>query len=125
MRFPRCHSTAVKIFALLALAELNLSGCASDAAFLRPDGAAPDPKQLESDASDCREILPAVTGFFGGALLGAADGASVGALSGGVGLGAIVGAGAGGLIGLVAGAASSASGGGYESCMAKKGYHRA
>jgi hypothetical protein len=110
---------------LLALVALNLSGCASDANFLRPDGAAPDPKRLESDASDCREILPAVGGFFGGALMGAAEGATAGALSGGVGLGAIVGAGAGGLIGLVAGAAGSASGGGYDSCMARKGYHRA
>ena len=109
----------------LALAALLLQGCVSDATFLRDGGAPPDPQQLETDSSACREIGPLVAGFLGGAALGAAQGAIIGASSGGADVGAIVGAGAGGVIGLVAGAVTSANGEGYDRCMAEKGYHRA
>ena len=114
----------IRKLASLALAALLLQGCVSDATFLRDGGAPPDPQQLETDSSACREIGPLVAGFFGGAALGAAQGAIIGASSGGADVGAIVGAGAGGVIGLVAGAVTSASGDGYDRCMAEKGYTR-
>jgi mannitol-specific phosphotransferase system IIBC component len=105
-------------------AVLIAQGCASDATFLKPDGSVPDQHQLEQDASACRDLGPLAAGFFGGALLGAAQGAIIGAGGGNAGPAALVGAAAGGVIGLLVGAATSASGEGYERCMAEKGYHR-
>ena len=113
----RRHSVLIAIVLLLA-------GCASDATFMHRDGTPPDPRKLEADASDCRSFWPLVAGVFGGALYGAAEGAAVGAASGGADVGAIAGAGAGGVIGLLAGAVTSATGDGYQRCMADKGYVR-
>ena len=104
---------------------LVLGACASDATFMRPGGALPNPSQLEADASACRSFWPLVRGFFVGAMYGAAEGAIVGASAGGADVGAIIGAGAGGVIGLTIGAVSSAGGAGYEDCMAGKGYVQA
>jgi hypothetical protein len=116
-------STIRRRSALLS-AALLLGACASDATFMRQNGAMPEPQQLEADASDCRGIWPLVGGFFVAAAYGAAEGAIVGAASGGADIGAIIGAGAGGVIGLTIGAVSSASGEGYERCMTGRGYTR-
>jgi hypothetical protein len=105
-------------------AALLLTACAGDATFVQRGGAAPDARQLEADASACRSFWPLVGGVFGGALYGAAEGAAIGAASGGADVGAIAGAGAGGVIGLFAGAVTSATGDGYERCMADKDYVR-
>ena len=114
----------VTIFAVV-LPALLLQACASDTLFVRPDGSAPAPQRLEADGSDCRNLGPLLAGFLSGALFGAAEGAIGGAASGDAGIGAAVGAGVGGVIGLIVGGVASASGAGYEECMAKKGYRQA
>jgi hypothetical protein len=65
----------------IVIAALALSACASDATFMRQNGAMPDSQQLEADASACRSFWPLVGGFFVGAAYGAAEGALVGAAS--------------------------------------------
>jgi hypothetical protein len=115
---------ALRLAALLA-AGIALQGCVSNSQFLRDGNVTPDPRQLEADASSCREIGPLVVGFFGGAAYGAAQGAAIGVWSGGIGPAAAIGAGAGAVIGLVLGAAASAGGDGFDRCMAEKGYHPA
>ena len=105
----------------IALA-LSVSACASDATFTGPGGMAPNPRQLAADTSSCESFWPLVGGVFVGAALGAAQGAMIGASTGTADAGAIIGAGAGGVIGLIAGGIDSATGDGYERCMAGKGY---
>ena len=120
----RCRRTVLRA-AVLVGGCLALQACVSDTAFMRDGNQPPDPKQLETDASDCRDIGPLLAGFFGGAAYGAAQGAVIGVSSGGPGPGAAIGAGAGAVIGLVAGAVVSADGEGFDRCMAEKGYHPA
>jgi len=104
---------------------LALQACASDTTFLRDGNAPPDPNQLETDASDCRDFGPMVAGFFGGAAYGAAQGAVIGVASGGPGPAAAIGAGVGAVIGFMAGAVVSADGAAFDRCMEEKGYHPA
>ena len=111
--------------AVVIVATLVLQACASDTTFLRDHNAPPDPKQLEADASDCRDLGPLVVGFFGGAAYGAAQGAVIGVTTGGPGPAAAIGGGVGALIGLVAGAVVSADGEAFDRCMEEKGYHPA
>jgi hypothetical protein len=111
--------------AALISASLALQACVSDTTFLRDGNATPDPQQLETDASGCREIGPLVAGFFGGAAYGALQGSLIGISTGGPGPAAAVGAGVGAIIGLVAGAVVSADGEAFDRCMAEKGYHSA
>ena len=106
-------------------ASLMLQACASDTRFLRDGGVTPDPRQLEADASDCRDLGPLAVGFLGGAAYGAGQGAVIGVASGGPGPGAAIGAGVGADIGFMPGAVASADGGGFDRCMAEKGYHPA
>jgi hypothetical protein len=110
--------------AAVVAACLVLQACASDSRFLRDGDATPDPKQLETDSSDCRDFGPVVVGFFGGAAYGAAQGAVIGATTTApAGPAAAIGGAAGAVIGVVVGAIASASGDGYDRCMAGKGYH--
>jgi len=109
----------------LISAGLMLQACVSDTTFLRDGNATPDPKQLEADASDCRDFGPMVAGFFGGAAYGAAQGAVIGVTTGGPGPAAAIGAGVGALIGFMAGAVVSADGAAFDRCMEEKGYHPA
>jgi hypothetical protein len=106
-------------------AALTLQACASDTRFLRDGNQIPDRQQLETDASDCRDIGPVLAGFFGGAAYGAAQGATIGVWSGGIGPAAAVGGAAGAVIGFMVGAYASADGDGFNRCMAEKGYHPA
>ena len=109
--------------AALVSVSLALQACVSDTTFLRDDNATPDPQQLETDASSCREIGPLVAGFFGGAAYGALQGTAIGITTGGPGPAAAIGAAVGAVIGLVAGAVVSADGEAFDRCMAEKGYH--
>jgi len=120
----RSGHTYRKAGAALTVVALALSGCITDSTFIKPNGAEPDPRQLESDKSDCRDFGPLIAGFFGGALGGAAEGAAMGIPEDNSGALAVVGAAGGAFIGLVMGGAASASGRGYECCMLRKGYHR-
>ena len=115
-------------------AVLVLSACASDeAAFIRQNGAVPEPKRLEADAKDCGRVGTPTSGYLGGGLLGAARGAYYGAGQGaadgaaqgdGSALDALGGMTLGFLAGMVTGAFGSASGDNYDLCMARKGYQR-
>jgi hypothetical protein len=106
-------------------AGLMLQACVSDTAFLRDGNVPPDPHQLETDASSCRDFGPLLVGFLGGAAYGGAQGAMIGVATGGPGPAAAIGAGVGAVIGFVAGAVVSADGEAFDRCMAEKGYHAA
>jgi hypothetical protein len=118
----RCRSTGLRIAALVG-AGMMLQACAGDTRFLRPGNQPPDPRQLEADASDCRDLGPVLAGFFGGAAYGAAQGAVIGVWSGGIGPAAALGGAAGAVLGFMVGAVASADGEGFNRCMVEKGYH--
>jgi hypothetical protein len=126
MRHPynRRNWIAVRSTPLLGVL-FALQACASDTQFLRDGNQTPDARQLEIDASACRDFGPLVVGFFGGGAFGAAQGAMIGVVSGGIGPAAAIGGAAGAVVGFTVGAIASADGGSFDRCMKEKGYHPA